>query len=300
MQAHVEQGSPSPRVFLCFAAADQAKAERLGRDLRAHGVEVANHAYQIGPGANIMLAADRAMTESDYFVLLWSQAAQNHRWIEEQYSAGIVRQLREEHRRFFFVLRLDETPLQSMILSARPQLDACHDWDAAVAELVATWAHEGALEHPALPAPNPPLRTPELTVYVRNTSLRVYLKLEHVRAGATGRQLEDEIRAELQLPSQVTEFGGAVGLRFSYRFLYGDDGEPLPEDKPLAALGLGHRSWVDLEVAIEPFGPDGSSVSGVFLAHSRTSPEPAQLSPELLRSLADSAFAHLVGPGNLR
>jgi TIR domain-containing protein len=291
MQGYVDEGCP--RVFLCFAAADHAKAERLGRDLKAHGVDTASHGYQIGPGANILLAADRAMTESDYFVLLWSEAARNQPWIDEQWSAAFARELREQHRRFFFVVRLDETPLQSTILAARPQVDARRDWDAAVAELVATWAHEGALEHPALPAPNPPLRAPELTVYVRNTSLRVYLKLEHVPADATGRQLQDEIRAELQLPSQVTEFGGAVGLRFSYRFLYGG-GEPLPEDKPLASLGLGHRSWVELEVGIEPYGPDGGSASGVFLSDD----EPAELSPALLRSLADSAFAHL-RPGNL-
>jgi hypothetical protein len=290
MKGYVDEGCP--RVFLCFAAADRAKAERLGRELRAHGVDTAGHGYQIGPGANIVLAADRAMTESDYFVLLWSQAARNQPWIDEQWSAAFVRQLREQHRRFFFVVQLDETPLQSTILTARPQVDAYRDWDAAVAELVATWAHEAALEHPTLPAPNPPLRPAELTVYVRNTSLCVYLKLEHVPADATGRELQDEIWSELQLRSQVTEFGGMVGLRFSYRFLYG--GEPLPEHKPLAALGLGHRSWVDLEVRIEPFGPESGSASGVYLSED----EPAELNPALLRSLVDAAFAHL-RPGHL-
>ncbi|WP_314174762.1 TIR domain-containing protein [Streptomyces winkii] len=290
MQGHVE--GRSPRVFLCFAAADHAEAERLGRDLRARGVGTVDHGYQIGPGANIVLAADRAMTESDYFVLLWSEAARDQPWIDEQWSAAFVRDMREKHRRFFFVVRLDETPLRSTILAARPHVDACRDWDAAVAELVATWAYEGALEHPALPAPNPPLRAPELTVYVRNTSLNVYLKLEHVPADATGGQLQDEIRAELQLPPEVSKFGGKVGLRFSYRFLYG--GEPLPEDKPLASLGLGHRSWVELEVGIEPFGPDGGSASGTFLSDD----EPGELNPALLRMLVDSAFAHL-RPGNL-
>lgn len=291
MQDRVDERRP--RVFLCFAAADHAKAERLARDLRAHGVDTASYGYQIGPGANMVLAADRAMTESDYFVLLWSAAARDQPWIGEQWSAAFVRGLREPHRRFFLVVRLDETPLESTILAARPQVDACRDWDAAVAELVATWAHEGALEFPALPVPNPPLRPPELTVYVRNASLRVYLKLEHVPADATGRQLHDQIRAELELPAQVTGFGDAVGLRFSYRVLYA--GEALPEDKPLASLGLGHRSWVELEVGIEPFGPGGGSASGVYLGDDD---ESAELSPALLRSLVDSAFAHL-SPGDI-
>lgn len=285
MQAETDQGRP--RVFLCFAAADHATAERFADALRGHGVETASHGYQVGPGANIVLAADRAMTESDYFVLLWSCAARNQPWIDEQWSAAYVRALRERHRRFFFVVRLDDTPLDSTILAARPQVDAARDWDGAVAELVATWSCEGALEHPALPAPEPPLRAPESTLYVRNTSLSVYLKLEHVPADATGRALREEVRAELRLPSQVSEFGGAVGLRFTYRLLF--NGEPLPDDKPVASLGLGHRGRVDLEVGVEPFGPAGRSASEVFLDDDER-PEP---SPALLRSLADSAFAHL-------
>lgn len=277
------------QVFLCFAAADRAKAERIGGGLRRHGVTVADHEYLVGPGAQIVLAAEQALTESDYFVLLWSENACGRPWIDEVRTAAFVRDMREK-RRFLFVVRLDDTPVPPL-LTTRPQLDGRGDARPAVAELVATWARECALGDPVLPSPNPPERAPELAFYVQNRALSVYHKLEHVPAGATVGQLMGQTRAELRLRRQVTEFDGSVGLRFSYRFLLDD--EPLPEDKLLAAFGLGHGDAVQLEVTIEPFGPDGGSAAGTYLSGDDGPEGAARLSPTLLRALADEAFSHL-------
>ena len=299
MRDSVDEGQP--RVFLCFAASDHAKAVRLSGELGARGVATVDHEYQIGPGENIVLAAERALSESDYFVLLWSRAATGLSWTGEQWSAALVRGMREG-RRFLFVVRLDATPLPHL-LASRPQLDASGGWDGVVRELTATWSRERAFEFPVLPAPCP---TPPPTgagrdagtgtdvgtgtdagiaLYVRNRDLSVYHKLEGVPRCTTGLELEDRIRAELELPREVSKFEGSVGMRFSYRFLNGDE---TLADKPLPALGLEHGGRVDLEVEVEPFGP-GDSATWVFL---RDEPDP-ELPPALVRSLVESAFGHL-------
>jgi hypothetical protein len=231
------------------------------------------------------------LTQSDYFVLLWSRAAVDKPWIDEQWTAAFVRQLREG-RRFLFVVRLDgeteETRLPTL-LATRPHLDAFGDWDGAVNELVSTWSREHAFGHPALPAPCPAKRHAEpatsVVLYVRNQALDVSHVLV-VPTRSTGRDLQAQIRAELRLPDQVSEFQGSVGLRFSYQFMNGD--EPL-RNEPLAALGLADGALVDLLVEVEPFGPNERSASKVYLGDD----EEPELSPALMRSLADSAFEHL-------
>ncbi|MGW8375246.1 toll/interleukin-1 receptor domain-containing protein [Streptomyces sp. ODS28] len=291
MRVHV--GEERPRVFLCFAGADHAKAERLRAGLRSHGVATVGHEYQIGPGENIVLEAERALSQSDYFVLLWSRATVNQPWIGENWSAALVRGMREK-RRFLFVLRLDDTPLP-MVLAARPHLDAFENWHAAVAELAATWSRERAMEYDVLPVPAPGEWNgdpgPRIVLYVRNQDLGVYHKLEDVPQGSTGRELYARIRAELELPGQVSMLQGSVGMRFSYRIMKNGgvplDGDPL-SDKPLSALGLCHGDFVDLEIEVEPFGPDNST-AWVYLGDD----EEPELSPVHLRALADAAFGHL-------
>jgi hypothetical protein len=290
MLDHVDE--EHPRVFLCFAAADHTKAERLARDLRSRGVAIASYEYSIGPGENIALAAERALTQSDYFVLLWSRSAVDKPWIDEQWTAAFVHGLRER-RRFLFVVRLDEETEETrlpMLLATRPHLDAYGDWDEAVNELVSTWSRERAFGHPILPAPCPAERRAQpgysIVLYARNQALNVSHVLV-VPARSTGRDLQAQIRAELRLPDQVSEFQDSVGLRFTYQFM--NDDEPL-RDEPLTALGLTDGGCVDIVVEVEPFGPDGPSTWQTYLGPD----EEPELSPALLRSLVDLALGHLM------
>jgi hypothetical protein len=276
-----------PLVFLCFAAADHETANRLGQDLRSRGVAITSYGYSIGPGENIVLAVDSVLTQSDYFLLLWSQASMDQPWINEQWTAAFARGLREQ-RRLLFVVRLDRTPLP-MMLAPRPCLDAFDGWDRTVDELVATWKHDRALGHPVLPAPSPAERRADpgtsVVLYVRNQALNV----SHVLvtpARSTGQDLRNQIRAELELKDQISHFDDSIGLRFSYRFMNGD--EPLG-DKPLAELGLADGGLVDLQVEVETFSPDGESTSMAYLGDG----EPPGLSLGLKRSLISSAFGHL-------
>lgn len=279
------------RVFLCFAADDQPEAERFRRGLEARGVTVAGYEYAIGPGGNIVLATDKALRRSDYVVLIWSANTDGQAWIDEVWTSALAKGLLER-RRFLFVVRLDRTPVPTL-LSARPYLDAFDGWDNAIAELVATWSRERRLGDPVLPAPAPSApRTgpgPDIVLYVHNRALAVYHALA-VPAYATGQDLHDRVRAELRLPDEVAEFRGTIGMRFAYEVRYGD--EPLP-NKPLPELGLADGDQLDLEVEVTWFGPDDDgdgAASAVFLGDG----PPPRPSPALARSLAEKAFGHLM------
>lgn len=275
------------RVFLCFAADDHPEAERFRRGLESRGVTVAGWEYAIGPGENIVLATDTALRQSDYFVLIWSRNTAGQEWIGEVWASALAHGLRDK-RRFLFVVRLDRTPVPP-ILAARPYLDAFDGRDAAITELVATWSRERRLGDPVLPAPGPADRAapgPDIVIYVHNRDLAVYHALA-VPAYATGQDLRDRIHTELRLPDDASEFGGRIGMRFGYEVTSG--GEPLP-NKPLPDLGLADGDQVDLEVEVTWFGPhEDGDASAVFLGDA-----PPRPSPALARSLAGSAFAHLM------
>ncbi|GAA2446579.1 hypothetical protein GCM10010191_74570 [Actinomadura vinacea] len=272
-----------PRVFLCHAAADHAAAVRLGRDLAGHGIGVISHEHNIGPGENIVLATNRALTQSDYFVLLWSHATEDLPWIDEVWTAAFARG-QNEQRRFLFVLRLDRTP-PPVLLAARPHLDAFAGWDEAVAELVATWNRDRVLGHPVLPAPFPSHgEGPTIAVYVRNRALEV-AHVVRVPERTTAQDAFDRVRSQLALPGKAEVFG-KVGMDLGYRLMR--NGTPLP-DKPLDELGVTDGSVLDLEITIKPFGLGDTATSVIYL-----SVEPADvLPPALLRMLTNAAFGHL-------
>lgn len=277
-----------PRVFLSFAGNDRAAAERLRHDLRARDIE----AFVFPQGGNLVLDINRALAQSDYFVLLWSRSAVDRQWVDAEWSAAFAREL-QERRSFLFIVRLDRTPLP-VLLAARQYLDAVdNNWNELVNELAAIWLRDRAVGEPVLPAPcstiteNGEDGRRNIVLHVRNRALSV----AHVIAvpeESTGRQLESRVRAALALPDITEKFGGAVGMRFFYQ-LY-NAGKPISYDSvKLGELHLADGDTIDLEVQVESFGPGGESS---VVTH--RGGESTGLSPATTRSLINSAFSHLI------
>lgn len=277
-----------PRVFLSFAGNDRATAERLRQDLRERDIEVPD----FPPGGNLVLEINRALAQSDYFVLLWSQAAVDRQWVDVEWSAAFARELRER-RSFLFIVRLDRTPLPAL-LAARHYLDAVdNNWNDFVSELAAIWDQDRAVGVPLLPAPYP-VSTENggkehrsIVLRVRNRALSVAHVIT-VPEDSTGRQLASLVRVELALPDVAERFGGAVGMRFYYQ-LKNFFGPISDDDGGLSELHISDGDTIDLEVQVESFGPDGSSP---VIAYRKG--VPTSLSPATARSLINSAFSHLI------
>lgn len=277
-----------PQVFISFAGSDRAVADRLRHDLRKRDIEVSDFPL----GGNLVLDINRELAQSDYFVLLWSQAAVDRKWVDAEWSAAFARELMER-RSFLFIVRLDRTPLP-LLLAPRQYLDAVgNNWDELVNELVATWLGDRTVGEPVLPAPYP-AATENGEGEPRNIVLRIRnraLSVAHVIAvpeESTGRQLLSLVRVALALPDAEERFGGAIGMRFYYQlmntgWLISDD------DRRLTELHITDGETVDLVVLVESFGPEGSSPVITYRKGVST-----RLSPVTTRSLIGSAFGHLI------
>lgn len=276
-----------PRVFLSYAGDDRITAERLRQDLQKRDIA----AFTFPPGVNLVLGINEALTQSDYFILLWSQACVDRPWVNAEWSAAFTREL-QERRSFLFVVRLDATPLPPL-LAPRHYLDAVNSWDEMVNDLAIAWSRDRAVNEPVLPAPhsvapsNDEARAPTIVLYVRNRALSVAHVIV-VPEISTGQELKKLVRDALVLPDVETRFNGAVGIRFDYQLKNAE--KPIPVDEaPISDLCITDGATIDLEVQVESFGPEGLSRTITYRQG-----ESAGLSPAVIRSLIKSAFDHLI------
>jgi len=275
----------APTVFLSFSGTDRGVAEKLADDLREYGID-ARLDRQVEPGSNWVLWINDALTQSDYYVLLWSAATRDRPWVDEEWSNALIRQL-SGRRSFLFIIRLDDSPLPVM-LAARQCLDAAHrPWGEVVSDLVSAWGRGTATGAPALPAPRVTTGqaiAPTVLITVRNRALSFAIVLA-VPETVVAADLIGLVRARLDLPDEQVGFGGRVGVRFRYQLVV--DGGPLPATSA-DALRLTDGCVVELEVSVEPFGPDGA------LARPTGYRGPGGISPAAVRHLVRTAFRHLI------
>lgn len=273
--SHVDQ----PRVFISFAGTDRPMAERLGEELAQRGIEPFVDVVGIVAGDNIVLAIERAITQSDFFVLLWSQHTVERPWVTHEYTIALGRDLDHEPA-FLFVVRLDDTPVP-LSLSMRKYLDVSIGWGTVADQLTAAWRRDLAVGLRVLPAPEPqPARESDMVLYVRNRAFSV-AHLVSVVPSPTAEQLMDTVRAALRLPDKVTELNGKVGMTFRYRLAA--DGEPIVDATRLAAGDV-----IDLEVEVEPWGPGGQLSRYTFWDDGPAGPQPA-----MIRKLINTGLGHL-------
>ncbi|ONI84895.1 hypothetical protein ALI22I_30985 [Saccharothrix sp. ALI-22-I] len=273
-----------PDVFLSFAGNDRDSARLLAKEFGARGFTSFVDELSIEPGADLLLAINQGIEESDRFVLLWSRHTVNRKWVAAEWTAALARDL-DQRRCFLFVVRLDDTPLPTL-LAPRKYLDAGGDLVKIADALTTVWRRDSAVGTPVLPPPGlPTAGGPMITVYVRNKALAVAHPVE-VPAATTGRNLKNAVRLALALPDQETKFDGAVGLRFDYELL--KDDQPIPDG--IAALaGLADGDTVDLKVGMESFGPGGAFAKTEFRQGSS-----GGLPAEMVQTLVKSAFDHLI------
>ncbi|MCS7478529.1 toll/interleukin-1 receptor domain-containing protein [Umezawaea endophytica] len=274
-----------PRVFLSFAGDDRPKAVLLAEQLRARGVDSFVDALGIKLGEDYVLAINRALDESDYYVLLWSRHCDDRPFVDAEWTAAFCREL-AGRRAFLFVVRLDDR-VPPTLLSTRRYLDAEDDWAVVADQLTAAWKADSSVAATVLPVPVPSAVDgggPSISLHVRNRALSVAHVLD-VPAEATGEELHVLVRTALALPDEETRFGGAVGLRFFYQLKSGDDHIP---DEPLARVGITDGATIDIEVRMESFGPDGSFARSTFRRGEATAATPA-----MVRTLVRSALGHL-------
>lgn len=288
------------RVFLSFAGSDRLLALRLRRDLERKHIDSFVDMQNIAQAENTVLAINRALTQSDYYVLLWSQGTVDRPWVDVEWSAAFAHEI-NARRAFLFVVRLDRTSLPPL-LAPRRYLNAFdNNWECAVDELVTAWRREWVMRSEGthvLPAPcwSAPEgdvdQPPTILLYIRNRVLSVAHVLA-VSEDVKGADLDGRVRMALALQESITHPRWDVGLYFHYRLRHAD--KPIPGATTLAELGIADGATIELEVEIEQFNPTGSSSSATYRRDSKTGKEPPrELSPAMRRSLINAAFGHLM------
>jgi hypothetical protein len=273
-----------PQVFLSYAGADRAEAEKLDQALRDQGIDPFLDVLRIRPGDNVVLEINRALARSDYFVLLWSATTPGREWVEDEYAAALALERSMEKKRcFLFVVRLDDSDLPPL-LAPRRYLDVRGGDFAAVAhQLAVVWRADLGEEVPVMPVPAD--RRSAVHIYVRNRSLSWAYELS-VPNEISVRELDWSIRGTLHLKDEQTAFNGAAGLRFRYQYFL--SGAPISDD-PAMVVRLPEGATVDVLVWLEPFGPDGALGTPTPYLPGRSGP----LSPKATRVLITQAFQHL-------
>lgn len=283
-------GRDQPRVFLSFAGPDRPMAEKLRRDLAERGFDAFVDARSIEPGENVLTTINRALTDSSYFVLLWSRHTNDRPWVDLEWTAALAREL-STRRSFLFVLRLDESEVP-LILTARKYLNAYTNWEAALARLTASWYRDRDLGPHVFPAPiqagvGHSNGAREIELYIHNQALSVSHVVK-VPQNVTGPQLSSYVKEALDLRESESKYGGIVTARFTYELKYRDHSLP---DQPLTNLGLDDGDTVDLLVQGE-FESHGQIV-GTWTFRDGDPPGQPALNPRVMRTLIDAAFGHL-------
>jgi len=84
------------QVFLSFSYQDKEIARIITDRIRNRGMRVLNYMdadFPVVPGAYITVAIERAISSSDYFILLLSPNSVRRKWFEQELSTALVHEL---------------------------------------------------------------------------------------------------------------------------------------------------------------------------------------------------------------
>lgn len=132
-----KQGSSSEKryqVFLSYASADKHVAQDIVAKLRQEGVGVWLDTYELQTGDSIAEAMEKALSASDYLVVLLSPHSVNSVWIQQELGAALSNDLTARDITLLPVLIADcEIPLP---LAYYQYLDLRTDYEQGINRLV--------------------------------------------------------------------------------------------------------------------------------------------------------------------
>lgn len=105
-------------LFLSYNQADRDYVRRLAAALKLTGAQVWFDEWTIRPGDSIQAAVEDGLSRFDTFLLVWSEAASQSRWVRTEMDAAVDRWIKGDSCRLVPV-RLDTTPLPPLLRSIR-------------------------------------------------------------------------------------------------------------------------------------------------------------------------------------
>lgn len=98
--------------FISYSSKDDALAQRLYADLKAHGVDCWFAPHDMKIGARIRPTLDQAIHQHEKLLLLLSEHSIDSAWVEDEVEAALERE-RTERREMLFPIRLDDAVIRT-------------------------------------------------------------------------------------------------------------------------------------------------------------------------------------------
>lgn len=248
-------------VFISHAGADSAIALRVAGELEEKGLRVEIDRERLRQGDRFLQFMEKALSQCDYCLLLWSEAAARGKWVEVEWEAALYRAINES-RRFLLIGRLDQQALPAL-LGPRLRVNLFPELFPGLTELFTLWQEDTAAEEASgRPVANAKVPVAEdddgITVYLTSELFGITQPLRLNPKIPAGVHL-DRIVKELGLPGQQ-DYRGVMGVTYGYR-LVTNGNEPVSRVRSLADHGVGEGEVLWLEVEIRPFAK-GEAVEG--------------------------------------
>jgi len=252
----------SDHIFISHAGPDSAIALKVAKELETEGLKVEIDREQLRQGDRFLQFMEKALSECDYCLLLWSQNASKGKWVAVEWEAALYRAV-QESRRFLLIGRLDAQPLPAL-LGPRLRVDLFPDVYPGLKELFELWREDvAAADASGRPVANAKARVSEddagATVYLTSELFGITQPLRIDLNIPSGIHL-DRVVKDLSLPKQLESHGGVMGVSYEYR-LVDNNNQPIARAKSLTAQGVREGDVLWLEVEITPFAK-GQPISG--------------------------------------
>jgi len=83
------QSLSEPKVFISYAQENSESVRRLEQELKSAGIKVWVDYHEIKPGEKTVNRICQGLDWCNLFILVWSEAAQNSRWVTLEWETAV-------------------------------------------------------------------------------------------------------------------------------------------------------------------------------------------------------------------
>lgn len=300
-------GNLSEKVFISHASKDKDFVDRLVSDLAARGVPVWYDKLDVRLGDSIPGKINSGISEAKYFLIVLSPAAVKSKWVREELNAALMRQVASTGT-FLLPVLVEDCDVPPL-LGHRRFADFRESYEAGLEELLEvfgrdTRAAELAGKNVVHPWPDPDVSDREF-IYLHSQRFDKFFRM-NCELGWTADRTIDYIVSTLALPwrKEIPEFG--MSWTFSYKLIYGEQAISLRRTLREAGISVGNTVNILINGRYEDFYENETkemwepgkvyNIAAQMLRETELKKkieERGRLTPERLKRIADSCFAHV-------
>ena len=129
-----ERSRKSRKIFVSYAHPDREIARRIASELRKSGLTVWFDEWEMMHGDSIIERIDRAVSTSDFLIVLLSRSSVDSRWVQSELNAALAREL--QSRAITVLPVLIEDCIIPARLADKSYLDLRKDFERGLEHLV--------------------------------------------------------------------------------------------------------------------------------------------------------------------